>query len=336
MFNNFVSLGWFCGTAASMERYGLRRCSGPFDWYFSEFKGVIDIIDHDFSDFLSRDNLSEEPGIHGAIFNDVKYGFSYIHDIENSLDADYESIHSRYMHKIDTFRECIKNSTCFIRAVRDPGEVSYIIENKEHIDRILKRHNPDNEIIYLLPGFLDKASFHASYYTLDIDRYLGDTETDLVSLFDTNSKFISFCIDNYDQLSRSHNREFYLEKKLKKADEKINKLNSRYETLTKMDFKDFSTVSLPDKVIIYGAGNIGKLFYRRIKDRCSVLCFIDQHSSEELYDGIPVYRISMCENIDIQAVVIVTAVSDYKTIRTELLKPERNKQRMVISLDDIL
>lgn len=336
MFNNFVSLGWFCGTAASMARYGLRRYSGPFDWYFSEFKGVIDTIDHDFSNFLSRDNLYEEPGRWGPIFNDVKYGFSYIHDITTSLDDDYESIYSRYMHRINTFRKCIQNSTCFIRAVRDTDEVSYINENREYINCILKRQNPENEIVYLFPGFLDKASFHANYYPLDNDEYMRDTETDLESLFDTNSEFISFCTDNYEQLTRNRNREFYLEMKIKKADEKINILNSRYDILTKMDYKDFSTVSLPDQVIIYGAGNIGKLFYRRIKGRCSVLCFIDQYSIEGSYDGIPVYKLNACENIDIHAVIIVTAVYDYETIRTEILKQEQHNKRMIISLENIL
>lgn len=34
MFDSFISLGFFCGTAASMSGHGLRSFSGPFDWIF--------------------------------------------------------------------------------------------------------------------------------------------------------------------------------------------------------------------------------------------------------------------------------------------------------------
>lgn len=49
MFDNFISLGWKCKVAASIEKYGLRSCSGPFDWCVTEFKGVIETIDSNFS-----------------------------------------------------------------------------------------------------------------------------------------------------------------------------------------------------------------------------------------------------------------------------------------------
>lgn len=51
MFDNFISLGWKCKVAASIEKYGLRSCSGPFDWCVTEFKGVIETIDSNFSGF---------------------------------------------------------------------------------------------------------------------------------------------------------------------------------------------------------------------------------------------------------------------------------------------
>lgn len=52
MFENFISLGWFCGTAASMSKYGLRSWFGPFDWYFSNFPGVLSCMENDFIDFF--------------------------------------------------------------------------------------------------------------------------------------------------------------------------------------------------------------------------------------------------------------------------------------------
>ena len=53
MYNSFISLGWFCGVASSMSKYGLRSFSSPFDWYFSDFKSVLHFIETDFIDFLA-------------------------------------------------------------------------------------------------------------------------------------------------------------------------------------------------------------------------------------------------------------------------------------------
>lgn len=38
---NCISLGWYCGTASSCSRLGLRSFSGPFDWILSDFEYVI-------------------------------------------------------------------------------------------------------------------------------------------------------------------------------------------------------------------------------------------------------------------------------------------------------
>ena len=51
-FKNFISLGYYCGTAASMSKLGIRNSSGPFDWYTSELIGVLECLENDFSDFL--------------------------------------------------------------------------------------------------------------------------------------------------------------------------------------------------------------------------------------------------------------------------------------------
>jgi hypothetical protein len=58
MFSNFISLRCFCGTAASMSKYGLRELSEPFDWCFSELEGVLHMINTDFEQFLDIKNIS--------------------------------------------------------------------------------------------------------------------------------------------------------------------------------------------------------------------------------------------------------------------------------------
>ena len=56
MFGKFVSLGWFCGTAASMSKYGLRSGAGPVDWCFTELEELIHLIDTDFEHFMEKEN----------------------------------------------------------------------------------------------------------------------------------------------------------------------------------------------------------------------------------------------------------------------------------------
>ena len=50
MFDNFISLGSYCGAAASMSKLGIRSVSGPFDWIISsDLKSVVSCLENDFS-----------------------------------------------------------------------------------------------------------------------------------------------------------------------------------------------------------------------------------------------------------------------------------------------
>lgn len=71
-FDCCVSLGWFCGTASSMGKCGLRSHAGPFDWYLSDFEPVLKMIETDFSDFMKKENLVVDNTDH-TVFLDMKY-----------------------------------------------------------------------------------------------------------------------------------------------------------------------------------------------------------------------------------------------------------------------
>jgi len=121
MFQQFISLGFFCGIAASLSRYGLRSFSGPFDWCFSDFYGVIHFLETDFSDFLNMDNLEiveEKPNE----FKDIKYGLHYNHDVKNNFETEYEAIRQKYLHRIEVFLKASSEGVCFVRAVQDEEE----------------------------------------------------------------------------------------------------------------------------------------------------------------------------------------------------------------------
>lgn len=149
MFDNFISLGSYCGVAASMSKIGIRSVSGPFDWLISsDLKSVGSCMENDFSDFLNKENLVVTHG--GMGFTDIKHSFYFWHDIKNSFEEDYEFIYEKYMRRINYFKEQIKHKTCFIRAVYSVDEFKYIQANQQFINSIIKKFHKDNEIIYVV------------------------------------------------------------------------------------------------------------------------------------------------------------------------------------------
>lgn len=92
MFDTFISLGYKCKIAASMQKYGLRSFLGVFDWCSSEFKGVFQLMNNDFYDFFDKKNLEimQNP----IKFKNIKYNIIFEHDIKRSFDEDYEQIYA--------------------------------------------------------------------------------------------------------------------------------------------------------------------------------------------------------------------------------------------------
>ena len=62
-----LSLGSACFTARFMERHGLRRHAGPFDWVFSSPTMVEHCVADDFASFLDRSALVVNAGSDGAL-----------------------------------------------------------------------------------------------------------------------------------------------------------------------------------------------------------------------------------------------------------------------------
>ena len=173
IFENVISLGWSCSTAASMAKNGFRRTSGPFDWYLSDLEPVIRMIETEFVGFLNREDLvlaSSNP----KHFRDTRNGFVFPHEIESDLDSDYPEIVDKYNRRIARFLEQIKSPTIFLRAVRSEEEMTYISENHTCVERVVRKYNPDNLIVYLLPVKMGKISAPVKQFSLNIDTYLFD------------------------------------------------------------------------------------------------------------------------------------------------------------------
>lgn len=329
-YKNFISLGYYCGTAASMSKLGIRSFSGPFDWCVSEFDGVLSCLNNEFFDFMHKNNLEVEEKF--GIFNDVKYGFKFTHEIKAASDFEskYEDIYNKYLHRIEVFKQEIKQETCFIRILQNMEELIYIKEHFSYIESIIKRHNTKNDIIYLLnTQIFDIENLSHPFYLYTHPSYGG--RKGLRDLFSSNAQMQAFFINNFDENKRYRNMVFDLQQENKRLE-----LNSyRYELLLKIDKIDIHEINLPEKIIVYGAGNIGKRFFQKIRNKCMVLLFLEQNPNDKFYEGIPIihydeYRSEQYSQIPI----VVTPCYEYQEIKAALTKRYENIN--VIPLTDFL
>lgn len=219
------------------------------------------------------------------------------------------------MRRIKRFYNNIKNKTCFIRAVANQNEITYIIENLEYINYVIKKQNPNNEIVYLVEDSISVSSCIGHYYRIkNVDIIKYKNVDDLRNLFDTSYEFIDFCKNNFDESLRYHNLVYYLENRLKRMENELDMSTSNYQVLSNLESTDFQTINLPNNVIIYGAGNIGRILYNKIKCKCSVKYFIDENIDKKTYDMVPIIKVKELVDIHNIDVIIVTPIYDYNRI----------------------
>lgn len=331
MFSNFISLGQACPTASSMSKYGLRSWSGPFDWLITDsLQWVLHFIENDFEDFLVRDNLERIPAYPKA-FKDKLSGFVFHHDYEYPFESKYVELKQRYQKRIDRFRQETRKATCFLRSVTDLKEIKYISENFEYINRVIKQKNSENEIVFLLRsdvGAEQAESVLFRYYIMP-GPYNGGVGKVIRNWFDGADEFLEYCFRNYDVMTLMQNIAF--DRQHIETTYQIAQL--RYETLLKLIDFDFTNISLPEEIILYGAGNIGQNFYKKIKGKCRVKCFVDKLCYGSEIGGISVKRLEEIE-YDQNMCFIVTAIYDFESICKKIRAHFADAN--IISLGDIL
>lgn len=205
-YDNCISLGCFCGTAAAMEKHGLRSHSGPFDWYFSDFDSVLKVIETDFSDFMKKENLLISESSQKE-FCDTKYGFRCGHDIHGNFEKEYPLIYEKYMCRAEQFMKDVQSPTCFIRTVKSDREVRFIKENKEYIYQVLRKGNANNEIVFLLRNGLTELPDDFLWFRLNIDQYIGKTY-EMRYMFDSSKSLLEYCQKILSPETMERNRKF--------------------------------------------------------------------------------------------------------------------------------
>lgn len=157
-FENFISLGYFCEVASDLEKLGLRNTSSPFDWCITDLKMNIRLIDNKFNNFMNYENLKQSCQ-NRNIYMDTVYKDFFFHDFSKykSLDSQYPKVKAKYNRRIQRFLTNIEKPTLFIRYISNEvknsngrsAELEWIENNREHILKVLKKYNSQNEIIYI-------------------------------------------------------------------------------------------------------------------------------------------------------------------------------------------
>lgn len=312
-YKNCISLGWFCGVAWSMGRYGLRGHSGPFDWYFSDFKSVLKVIETRFSDFMEKENLSVETD-NNRVFYDNKYGFSCGHDIQHDFEKEYDCIHQKYMRRAEQFMQDIKQPTFFIRAVKSKEEILFIEENREYIYSIIKKENPNNEIAFLILNDMQKLSSNFLWFQLSINKYWGRMY-EMRMLFDSSRKFSEYCIRHIlPEESIVHNKKFDKEHNKLKVGRGIlvHFLNECNDDIV-LALKKYYLNIAADGIYLWGAGMYGTLILQYlITQGITVKGIIDNDLNKigTLCEGIPIVPFSKIK--DDSQNIFITIASDQK------------------------
>lgn len=195
-FENCISLGWFCGTASAMSYLGLRNYSGPFDWCFTDYRGVLSQIDNGFNDFMNKKNMvisKDNP----KDFEDIKYKFFYKHDVKQNFEDEFEEIKSKYIRRVIVFKKMASLPTVFLRTVRDNEEINFINNNWKYAENLIKQYNPNNVIIYVVTSEMDRITNNVEFYRLNIPKYIGKTY-EMRHLFDSCQKLLIRCSNLID------------------------------------------------------------------------------------------------------------------------------------------
>jgi len=283
-----VSLGWFCGTASSLSKLGLRSHSGPFDWYFSNFWAVISQIENNFKEFMLKENL-EIVDENVKVFRDIKYGFHCNHDVEHDFETEYSKIYARYMQRVDVFKSMIERPTVFFRAVRDDADVEYINNNWEHIDELLKSYNPCNTIVYVCRSGIVGLTKMVKVFDLGIEQYIGKTY-EMRHMFDRCPELIEFCSSLISVEKMQENIDFDNKMNAQKATAAyINKCVEENVDGVEQSILETLNATADEGIFLWGAGKYGLALANYLRDRnIAIAGIIDNEKQGEKIDDFAI------------------------------------------------
>ena len=124
-------------------------------------------------------------------------------------------------------------------------------------------------------------------------------------MLDNNSDIIAFLQNHITLTNLVSNLTWDREKEIEKQCCRKNiTLKYRYNLAIKLLNNDLNFSVLPLNIVIYGAGNIGKAFFNKIKGRCFIECFIDANPIESEYKGIPIISLDRMNEVSCNNFII--------------------------------
>ena len=217
-FKNVISLGYFCSVARELEKSGLRDASFPFDWLISDFKGVIQCVENGFQDFLDIKYLSQNKNDRSH-YKNLKYQFYFFHDFDGfkPLEDQLPEVQAKYKRREDRFFDAIKDSTLFVRYISNEektpdgksAELEWIEQNYDYILSVLKKFNPDNEILFISNEGVLSDKIKIYNVTPDKGKWVAEK-------FLEKSTALSELFTNFEHKNKDENIKIYLEKRRQK------------------------------------------------------------------------------------------------------------------------
>lgn len=195
MFENVISLGFRCKLSIMLEREGFRSSSGPFDWVVTEsFENVLKLINNHFDNFITFENLYQSkkyPDVYLDKFNQIYF----YHDFNNkSVFSIFETVRKKYSRRIEHFYSVINKPTLFIREIKTPEELFFIINQRDYITKTISAYNENNKIIFLTKFDYELTKCDKDFIFCKDGKYPTSLIEYLESEFDSNlrRKNISF------------------------------------------------------------------------------------------------------------------------------------------------
>ena len=245
------------------------------------------MMESGFADFLIKENLTwkqESP----SIFSDTKYGFTFPHDIKRNLDCEYEQVLAKYRRRIDKFRDLTRKPTVFFRMIWNDDEARYIRENRDYIDSVITRGNPENRLVLChMEGTVtdapeDSFLLHQRVSTPGIFYHMN--------LFDKTPELTDFCKALLGPAERETNKNFFLNSILNpRGATSIDLGLAQTNTLVRSRFLDAFTGK---SWYIWGSGRVGNSAKSLLDEGgIRILGFIDNDPGRvgQETEGIRVY-----------------------------------------------
>ena len=170
MENIGISLGWNCATSMFAVDHGIRKRKGdgyntcPFDIMVSNYRGVVDCLNDNFSDFCNENFLELRVINKQPIIYNTKYNFIFNHEglgyedlyitekweegIDHFIVDNYRNFKKRYSKRIENFKNYLSQPNNFITFVMMTWDKTE--EDIADLKLALQKHYPQLNYYVLL------------------------------------------------------------------------------------------------------------------------------------------------------------------------------------------